>query len=566
VSVEADPAATTLLGRVNQESQQLETVLAAAPLLSAEEVKARLVGTRFKRELRSFQIRDLGRLLGIPHGANFSVPGAGKTTVTYALYEAERAAGNVDRLLVVAPLSAFDAWTSEPKECFSTPVVVWPYEAGKPIPAEAEVVIINYSRLVNQDNFGAVIDWLQQGRGHTILDEGHRIKKGRDGAWGTVCLDLSWYAVRRDVLSGTPAPQHPSDLEALVEFLWPGQARRVLPAGVFDVIPSPTIGHQIAAAMAPLQVRTRKSELDLEQPIRQVLEFEMSDLQREIYLAITNQYSGAIPLSTRDRTRLAEMRHIVMYLLEAATNPVLLALGASSDDPPSFQHPRSIIPAGSDLVALLNQYGTFETPPKFRKLGELVKANAELGRKTLVWSNFVYNLTMLKRMLGRYAPAIIHGGVPSVVSQPGAAVTREMELKRFREDPDCMVLLANPAAMSEGVSLHKDCHDAIYLERTFNAGQFLQSVDRIHRLGLEHGIDTRITFFVTKGTVDQLVYRRVEEKALRLGDMLNDPDIRTMALPDESDLQDVDSGFGQPLDDDLDVAALFAHLRGESAI
>ena len=65
--------------------------------------------------------------------------------------------------------------------------------------------------------------------------------------------------------------------------------------------------------------------------------------------------------------------------------------------------------------------------------------------------------------------------------------TRESELGRFRSESDCLVLLANPAALGEGVSLHETCNDAIYLERTFNAGQYLQSLDRIHRLGLPPG-------------------------------------------------------------------------------
>ena len=50
------------------------------------------------------------------------------------------------------------------------------------------------------------------------------MKRGRDGEWGTACLDLAFLADRRDILTGTPAPQHPADLRALLDFLWPGQA------------------------------------------------------------------------------------------------------------------------------------------------------------------------------------------------------------------------------------------------------------------------------------------------------------------------------------------------------
>lgn len=564
VGVSADSDAVQFLSAANQERLQLDQVLSDSPALSEEETLQRIEGTRFVRELRPFQIRDLGRLLALPHGANFSVPGAGKTTVAYALYEAERAACRVDRLLVIGPLSSFDAWITEPEDCFSTCPCVWCFETSRPIPSKAEVVLVNYNKLMNREYFNTLAAWLNSGTSHVILDEVHRIKKGRMGAWGSACLDLSWHAKRRDVLSGTPAPQHPSDLEAPLEYLWPGQARRILPADTFAPVPSPDIGNRLAGSLASLYVRTRKSELGLDEPQHTVLKFELHGLQREIYLAVTNQFSGAIPVSPQNRTRLAEMRRIVMYLLEAATNPALLSLGSSPNDPPVFLHPRAPIPANSDLVQLLNEYGRYETPAKFRKLAELVRTNAEKERKVLIWSNFVRNLELLRHDLARYEPAMIHGGVPSGTSHPNAPLTREMELARFRNDERCMVLLANPAAMSEGVSLHHDCHDAFYLERTFNAGQYLQSVDRIHRLGLKRGTETRITFLVTCNTIDEVVHERVHDKAARLGAMLNDPDIVTMALPDDNDLQDVDSGFGQPLDDDEDVAALFAHMRGEN--
>jgi len=46
------------------------------------------------------------------------------------------------------------------------------------------------------------------------------------------------------------------------------------------------------------------------------------------------------------------------------------------------------------------------------------------------------------------------------------------------------ILIANPQTMAESVSLHHACHDAIYYELNFNLVHFLQSRDRIHRLGL----------------------------------------------------------------------------------
>src|SRR5262249_793183 len=56
--------------------------------LSPTEVHARVRATgRFRRALTDNQVRDLGRLLRLAHGANFSVPGAGKTATLLAAYE-----------------------------------------------------------------------------------------------------------------------------------------------------------------------------------------------------------------------------------------------------------------------------------------------------------------------------------------------------------------------------------------------------------------------------------------------------------------------------------------------
>ena len=563
VSVTASPEATEILTQINTEEERLAGLIKEADPLSANELLQRIAGWRIARQLKPFQERDLAKLLSLPHGANFSVPGAGKTFVTLAIYEAERVADRVDRLLVVAPLSAFDAWMTETEESFAGAVMPKRFESDQVIRDSVEILLVNYEKLPG--HFEKVVNWAVRHACHVVLDEAHRIKRGRSGVWGRAALDLAWYGERRDILTGTPAPQHPRDLEALFNFAWPSQARGLLPRVAFQRVPPPDAGRQVARSIGPLFARTKKSELGLEKPRTKVLALDLHGLHREIYLALINQYSGTIPLRRRDQSDLARMRRVVMYLLEAATNPALLPVGSDQDDPPVFRHSPVDIPPGSHLGELLAEYGRYETPAKFRKLGELIKNNADVGRKTLVWSYFVRNLKLLRRDLARYNPAMIHGGVFSEVTNPRADPSREAEIARFREDPDCRVLLANPAAMAEGISLHHTCHDAIYLERTFNAGQYLQSVDRIHRLGLEPGIETRITFLLTKSTIDEAVHRRVEEKAARLGEMLDDPDIVTMSLPDEDDLEDVESGLGQVIDPAEDIEALFRHLRGEDS-
>lgn len=538
------------------QGERVRVALADQAPADPDQARGRLEGSGYRRDLRDFQWRDLSRLLNLPNGANFSVPGAGKTSVAYAVYAAERAAGRVERMLVVAPLSAFDAWTTEVEDCFteeSRPVVGIFTES---IPWNCDVLVVNYHRLTN--HYSEIAQWVSARPTMALLDEAHRMKRGWDGAFGSACLSIAFLAARRDILTGTPAPQSSQDLVALIDFLWPGQARTVLPADALTSAPPADVGTRVGAAIAPLFVRTRKSELGLADPQLSVELVTPDPLQWQIYQALRDVYAGSLQMTLTDRAQLSRMGQVVMYLLEAATNPYLLSAGSSVNDDPGFRHPPLEILPNSSLWQLLREYNQYETPAKFRHLLQKVHAHAELGRKTLVWSNFVRNLQALERMLARYQPAMIYGQIPSETSDPTASRTRETELARFR-DPEsgCMVLLANPAAMSEGVSLHHACHDAIYLDRTFNAGQYLQSLDRIHRLGLLPHQQTRITFLVTTGTIDEIVNTRIRDKATRLAEMMDDPDLTTMALPSDED-------YGPAIDDTQDWAALFAHLRARS--
>ena len=70
----------------------------------------------------------------------------------------------------------------------------------------------------------------------------------------------------------------------------------------------------------------------------------------------------------------------------------------------------------------------YELSPKYQEVLAIVSANAAVGRKTLVWSTFVRNLTSLERFLNRFNPAVVHGGTED----------RAGQLARFRQDPACL--------------------------------------------------------------------------------------------------------------------------------
>src|SRR5205807_7142007 len=108
---------------------------------------------------------------------------------------------------------------------------------------------------------------------------------------------------------------------------------------------------------------------------------------------------------------------------------------------------------GLDLYEAIEHYAKYEMPNKIALACRLAKKLSSTGKKVILWSTFVHNLHVLARQLGNLNPAVIHGQVPVSDTEEGA-VTRERELHRFREDPTCKVLIANPAACAESISLH----------------------------------------------------------------------------------------------------------------
>src|SRR5207302_11425629 len=75
--------------------------------------------------------------------------------------------------------------------------------------------------------------------------------------------------------------------------------------------------------------------------------------------------------------------------------------------------------------------------------------------------------------------------------------TREGRLAIFHGDATCKALIANPAAAGVGISLHEVCHNAIYVDRSYVSTHYLQSIDRIHRLGLPPGTRTHVQILQT---------------------------------------------------------------------
>ena len=255
----------------------------------------------------------------------------------------------------------------------------------------------------------------------------------------------------------------------------------------------------------------------------------LTDAQARIYrLCAKEVYRDAEKaLRSKDKNVLRSFGRSYLILLQLVSNPSLLAAHQGRLD-------------DEDLIECLQS-----DSPKIAYICYRARQLAAEGHKILIWSGFVRNVELIAERLADLGADYIHGGVETGSEEEDD--TRENKIARFHNDPRAMVLVANPAACSEGISLHTACHHALYLDRNYNAAQFLQSADRIHRLGLDPDQTTFIEFAFSPGTIDESVNRRLGFKIGQMEQALRDPSIALPThwfddleeLPDAEDIKDL---------------------------
>jgi SNF2 family DNA or RNA helicase len=378
---------------------------------------------------------------------------------------------------------------------------------------------------------------------HLVLDEAHRMKAGWQSQRGAFFLRTADDPIRRDILTGTPMPQAASDMESQLDFLWPGHG----------------YGLEISHGKSPrdvlgnLYVRTTKKELGLPKAERHFIDVSMDPGQLAIYSIVRNEflrdYSKRISHGMGD-AQFLRARRSVMRLLQLSVNPSLALSAMANDD----------VKIDSAIVDQVLEEGS---SAKMRAVMDHAYALAAKGQKCVIWTIFTDTIHSLASSLADLNPVYIHGGVPS--GSKDDPDSREGRIRRFHEDDGCFVLIANPAAAGEGISLHTVCHNAIYADRSYVSTHYLQSIDRIHRLGLAPDQETHIHVYRSKappviGSIDMSVSRRLVEKIRNMQMLLDDPDLHEIAFDEEE--------AADPIDYDVelqDIIDLIAELEGSAA-
>jgi superfamily II DNA or RNA helicase len=412
--------------------------------------------------------------------------GLGKTVQAIAAAELLRRRHGIERALVIAPSSVKYQWKTEIERFtdLSVQVVDGLIPQRKKLYAQpAFFNLINYE-LVLKD-----LERIQAlGADLIILDEAQRIRNWTTATARSVKQLKSRYAI---VLTGTPLENKLQELYSVVEFVdgrLLGPAFRFLHEHVETDESGKLIGYRglgrIHKQLEPVLLRRTRKEVLHELPERtdQIFHVPMTKQQAEPYW---------------------EQHDILAKLLHKWRRQGWI----------SEIDMRRITCCLQNMRMLCNSTYLFDketnVSPKLEEFREIIRElTLEEGRKVVVFSEYERMTRLAGEVLKKLGIAFVslHGGVPS--PKRGAL------MKRFREDPACMVFLSTDAG---GVGLNLQTASAVInFEPPWNPARLEQRIGRVHRMGQLHPV--QVVHMLTEDSIEERVWETLRlKKALFAG-------------------------------------------------
>nr|WP_068131089.1 SNF2-related protein [Nosocomiicoccus ampullae] len=480
-----------------------------------------IVNKEVSRPLREAQAWVSYYMAVMKRSGNFSVPGSGKTAMLYGTYAylSSREKNLVDKIVMIGPKNSFKSWRDEFKEVFGgkRELRVLDIHSGGFSEDMLTRNVNNYNLfLFNYESLGRYKNHLERiidDKTMVIYDEVHKVK-GVESKRGPIAIDVAQNANYRFVLTGTPIPNGYQDVHNFLKILYrdeydeyfkydASQLKRLDVSNVQD----------FNDCLYPFYWRISKAELGVPEPNRDnIYSYEASEEEQDVLDLLWKKY-----------------RHqpFVLYarLIQFSSNPKLLKRNLDKrlftnkfEDPDKFDDDEVVFEYFDEMEDSprftedeLQLIDTISESTKYNKAKEKIVELVNEKKTVIVWCIFVDTMQKLASQLEQKGlkVAFVYGGID--------LETRDKIITDFQNNK-YDVLITNPHTLAESVSLHHVCHDAVYLEYSFNLTHMLQSRDRIHRLGLPDDAETNYYYFMLEGqkfetnTIDRKIYERLKEK------------------------------------------------------
>jgi len=472
-----------------------------------------IVNSEVYRPLFEIQNRVSFYQAMMKRSANFSVPGAGKTTMVYGTfaYFSSKEINEVSKIVMIGPKNSFLSWKQEFNNVFGNKRKLKVLDIhAKDFSSEMlyknisqyNLILINYEALPSyKDALRRIIDKSTL----LVFDEVHKIKR-IDSERSKIAIELSQNTPYRIVLTGTPIPNNYQDIWNFLHILYGIEYDQYFGFSLTKL--NNIVGtdiEDINNKLSPFFWRVSKNQLNVPEVNPDTIISLTADSSEQKVIDLLWRKFGHNPFS------------LYIRLIQLSSNPNLLkdsitdnlygdfgvdefeCLDGFSESQPVYTN---------DELQLLD---SLQNNSKFEKCVNLSNNLVRDNKKHVIWCIFIDTILKLSDELRKQGirVATIYGGIPSD--------EREKIILDFQNNK-YDILVTNPHTLAESISLHMVAHDAIYYEYSFNLTHMLQSRDRIHRLGLPEGQETNYYYLMLEGqqnrrsTIDRKIYNRLEEK------------------------------------------------------
>lgn len=431
----------------------------------------------------------------------FDEQGAGKTVTLIYAFDVLVDRDEADFALIVAPKSMVPEWPRDFErfkgDLYKAGVVSGSRKEKRvALASRADVLVTNFETVVSMEQEIKALLRRHQGRAVLVVDESFYVKS-LDAKRTRALRRLREHCVRAFVLCGTPAPNSPQDLVQqfnLVDF-----------GLTFDGVNMPrereVARPLVRRAIEERGLYTRHLKADV-----------LPDLPPKAFNRVL------LPLQPKQGEAYA-----------AALNDLILDL-RSVDEATFGRRLTSFLARRSALLQICSNpasliEGYLESPAKLLALDDLLEELVvHRGEKVVVWSFYTSSLDAIVSRYARFNPVRYDGSVSDVAE-------RREAVRKFQEDEETRLFVANPAAAGAGLTLHR-ARFAVYESMSNQAAHYLQSLDRVHRRGQERDVEYFV--LLCDRTIEVNEYERLTDKERAaqslLGDQVEPPVTREAML------------------------------------
>lgn len=474
---------------------------------------------KFKRKPYSHQLAGIEFLMQNEACALLDEMGCGKSFQIASSIALLLENKSIDRCLIVAPKSLIRTWKEELSLATEIPFTVIegaPAQREKLLKSHHKIFVIHYEGVRLEKEYLA--NWVSKHNSMVVFDESQRIKNLN--AQTTISAKFVRNNAKRCVIAtGTPIANRPIDLFAQyyvmdngatfgtnfnafkntfchIELIEITQGRKKIKVEKFIGIKN---GDDLRKRIQATSLRRLKDEvLDLPPIVSKDFVVDLHAEQKSLYAKVRDNIRNEIENLSDEEYRMQSNNIIVrlLRLSQLSSNPMLLDK--------KYDGSNAKI---EELDSILND------------------VLADDSKKVILWSHFVGNVEFLNEKYQEIWNCVAHTGEMSTDK-------RAKSIEEFQNNPQCRLFIATPQSAKEGLTLlprdpKMKADTMVYLDLNFDAGSYIQSQARFHRIG-QKSEKCLVIHLVASGTIDEFIKKTIIDKIQTASQILDDASQETL--------------------------------------